>query len=121
MRPDQPNAIIAVLHGSRATGHAHDASDWDVAVLADHTLSPDERFALKRSFAAKLGVPEDKLDIADLRSDAPLLRYRVAMHGKLLEGDPREFLAFRIRAWKQYLNNEKFQRLQSAFLEKSLS
>jgi hypothetical protein len=66
------------------------------------------------------GVPEERIDIADLQTDAPLLRYQVATHGKLIEGDPRDLLDFQIRAWKDYLNNEKFLDLQAAFLKKAL-
>jgi predicted nucleotidyltransferase len=114
-------STLAVLHGSQATGHAHDKSDWDVAVLRDHRLTTEERADLRRTFALKLGVQDDAMDISDLRSDAPLLRYRVAMHGRLIEGDPQDFRAFQIRAWKDYLNNEKFLSLGTEFLRKALS
>jgi hypothetical protein len=112
---------LTVLHGSQATGHANKNSDWDVAVLRDHVLTTEERAELGRAFALKLGVAEDALDISDLRADAPLLRYRVAMHGRLIEGDLRDFRAFQIRAWKDYLNNTKFLSLGTEFLRKALS
>src|SRR5579862_7857786 len=113
--------MLAILHGSQATGHANDNSDWDVAIMGAHVLNRDERAKLKRSLGERLGVPEEKIDIADLRTDAPLLRYQVAIHGKLIEGDPRDLLDFQIRAWKDYLNNEKFLDLQTAFLKKALT
>jgi predicted nucleotidyltransferase len=112
---------FAVLHGSQATGHAHQNSDWDGAILRDHVLTTEERAELRRAFALKLGVREDALDVSDLRSDAPILRYRVAMHGRLIEGDPKDFRAFQIRAWKDYLNNAKFLALGTQFLRKALS
>ena len=79
--PSKPNNMptLAVLHGSQATGHANQSSDWDVAVLRDHRLTTEERADLRRTFALKLRVHETALDVSDLRSDAPLLRYRVAM------------------------------------------
>lgn len=113
--------MLAILHGSRATGNTHYNSDWDVAVLADHALNADDRAVLRRSFAAKLRVPDDRVDIADLHSDAPVLRYRAAMDGKLVEGDPLEFRKFQITAWKDYLNNEKMFDLRSRFVRKALS
>jgi hypothetical protein len=121
--PSKPNNMqtLAVLHGSQATGHANQSSDWDVAILRDHRLTTEERADLRRTFALKLGVHENALDVSDLRSDAPLLRYRVAMHGRLIEGDPQDFRAFQIRAWKDYLNNEKFLSLGTEFLRKALS
>jgi predicted nucleotidyltransferase len=99
----------------------HRTSDWDVAVLANHSLSHEERSNLKRVFAAELGASEDKVDLADLWADSPLLRYRVAMYGKLLEGNPQDFREFQLRAWKGLLNNKKIEDLQTAFLEKALS
>lgn len=113
--------MLAVLHGSQTSGAANNRSDWDVAVLDDHSLSWNERLALKRTFGRRLNVPADEIDISDLRSDSPLLRYRVAMHGKLIEGDPRDFRKFQIRAWKDYLNNEKMFDLRTKFLAKALS
>jgi predicted nucleotidyltransferase len=113
--------MLVILHGSRATGHANLNSDWDVAVLADHEISRDERGDLRRSFAAKLGAPEERVDIADLYGASPLLRYRAAILGKLIDGDPLAFLRFQLRAWKDYLNNEKIYDLQSRFLAKALS
>jgi predicted nucleotidyltransferase len=112
--------MLAILHGSQATGDAHVGSDWDVAVLSDHALTPEERATLRKSFAAKLNVPQESVDIADLRSDSTLLRYRAAMHGRLIEGDPIDFRRFQIRAWKDYLNNEKMFELRSRFLTKTL-
>lgn len=113
--------MIAILYGSRATGHEHAHSDWDVGVLLDHPLHPDERADLRRAFAAKLGTSEDDVDIADLTADAPLLRYQVARDGRLIAGDPQEFRKFQIRAWKDYLNNEKMFSLAAKFLDQSLS
>lgn len=117
----QPNIRLAVLHGSRATGSERADSDWDVAVLADHLLTAEDRSTLRRAFAAKLDVPEERVDIADLRSDSPFLLYRVAMHGTPIEGDYREFRAFQLKAWKDYLNNRKMAELRTAFVNKQLS
>jgi predicted nucleotidyltransferase len=113
--------MLAILHGSRATGHNHQDSDWDVAVLADRPLTWYERSVLRRTFAAKLSVPDGSVDVADLRSSSPLLRYRAAMHGRLIEGDPREFQRFQISAWKDYLNNHEMFDLRAQFLTKTLS
>jgi hypothetical protein len=52
---------LAVLHGSQVTGHAHNNSDWDVAILRDHILTREERAQLRNAFARKLGVQDDAL------------------------------------------------------------
>jgi predicted nucleotidyltransferase len=112
--------MLAILHGSQATGAANEQSDWDVAVEGDHVLSADERDRARRTFAARFGVPEERVDVSDLNSDSPLLRYRVAMHGRLIEGSAHDFRKFQIRAWKDYLNNEKMFDLRGRFLAKAL-
>jgi predicted nucleotidyltransferase len=111
---------IAILHGSRAAHQANENSDWDVAVLGDHVLSGIERSHLRRTFAAKLNVPEENVDIADLGTDSPLFRYRAAVSGTLLEGSPQAFRKFQIGAWKDYLNNAKIFDLRSRFLKQAL-
>jgi predicted nucleotidyltransferase len=115
------NIGLAILHGSRATGVSHEKSDWDVAVLGDHKLDWDEMAALREHFGAILKVSGDVVDIADLYSDSPLLRYRAAMEGKLLEGGQNDFRKFQVRAWKDYLNNQKFFDLRSQFLKNALN
>ncbi len=120
MEANNTTITLAILHGSRAAHRANENSDWDVAVLSDHVLNADERSHLRRTFAAKLNAPEEKIDIADLGGDSPLLRYRAAMSGTLLEGTSQAFRRFQIEAWKDYLNNEKPFTLRSRFLKKTL-
>ena len=120
MEINNTTITLAILHGSRAARQANENSDWDVAVLGDHVLSTDERSRLRRKFAAKLNAPEEKIDIADLGTDSPLLRYRAAIGGLLLEGDPQAFRRFQLRAWKDCLNNSKIFELQSKSLKNAL-
>lgn len=112
---------FAVLHGSQATGSAGKNSDWDVAVLAEKKLDLNDIGDLRLHFAESLNVPGEKIDIADLNSDSPLLRYRVAQKGRLIQGSRPDFIKFQILAWKDYLNNEKFFVLRSRFLNKALT
>lgn len=111
---------LAVLHGSQVTGAAGENSDWDVAVLAEKKLDQNDISELKRQFAGRLNVSGEKIDIADLNSDSPLLRYQVATKGKLIQGDSHDFKSFQILAWKDYLNNQKIFDLRSQFLNKNL-
>ena len=120
MPTDRATITLAILHGSRAVHQAHENSDWDVAVLGDHVFDARERSHLRQTYAAKFNVPEEKVDIADLRTDSPLLRYRVAMSGTLLEGTREAFRRFQIGAWKDYLNNMKMSNLRSRFLRNAL-
>jgi predicted nucleotidyltransferase len=120
METNTNTITLAILHGSRAVRKANENSDWDVAVLGGHALCADERSSLRRTYAAQFNVPEEKIDIADLRADSPLLRYRVAMSGTLLAGTQEAFRRFQIEAWKDYLNNEKMFNLRSRFLTRAL-
>jgi predicted nucleotidyltransferase len=120
MPTNSDTITLAILHGSRAVRRASENSDWDVAVLGDHVLDARERSRLRQTYAARFNVAEEKIDIADLRADSPLLRYRVAMRGSLLEGTPEAFRRFQIEAWKDYLNNGKMFNLRSRFLKNAL-
>jgi predicted nucleotidyltransferase len=121
METNTNTITLAILHGSRAAHEANENSDWDVAVLGDHALRADERSRLRRTYAVQFNAPEEKIDIADLRADSPLLRYRVAMRGTLLEGTQKAFRRFQIEAWKGYLNNEKVFNIRSRFLRRALA
>ena len=82
---------------------------------------PRIAFARIPQYAAKFNVPEEKVDIADLRTDSPLLRYRVATDGTLLESTREAFRRFQIEACKDHLNNNgKMSNLRSQFLRKAL-
>src|SRR5271166_5785193 len=120
MPTNSDTITLAILHGSRAVHQGNENSDWDVAVLGDHVLTAPERSHLRQTYAAKFNVPEEKVDIADLRTDSPLLRYRVAIGGTLLEGTREAFRRFQIGAWKDYLNNGKMFNLRSQFLRNAL-
>lgn len=120
METNHTTITLAVLHGSRAGDRANESSDWDVAVLSDHVLTSDDRARLRRTFASRFKVPDEKIDVADLRIDSPLLRYRVAMHGTLLDGSRDAWRRFQIGAWKDYLNNEKIFSLRTRFLKTAL-
>ncbi len=109
---------MLILFGSRATGHARANSDWDVAVVADHALTLDERGAAAEEAARILDVNEDHIDLVDMWSASPLLQQFVAKDGKLLAGDPFLFIRFKVLAWKRYHDTAKFRRLRHASLQR---
>ena len=109
---------LLILFGSRATGHARADSDWDVAVVADHALTLDERWNATEETARILGANEDHIDLVDLWSASPLLQQFVAKDGKLLLGEPFAFIRFKVLAWKRYHDTAKFRRLRSESLQR---
>jgi predicted nucleotidyltransferase len=120
MQPNNSTITLAILHGSRAEHHANEKSDWDVAVLGDHIFDVRERSLMRKAFASRFNTSEENIDIVDLRNDSPLLRYRVAVRGTLLDGTRTAWRRFQIEAWKDYLNNGKFFQLRSRFLKNAL-
>jgi predicted nucleotidyltransferase len=111
------NVPKLIIHfGSHARGTSGKDSDVDIAVLAEHPLSSSEKDALGERLAKQLSVPEEKLDIIDLWDAPPLLAHKVGETGELLEGARFDFIRFRIRAWKQYLDTAKFRRAREKAL-----
>lgn len=84
---------LLVLHGSAATGTAHELSDWDFAFQGGPELDVDGlRLALSRV------LDSDRIDLANLTTANGLLRYRVARDARLVfERTPGFFQDFRIR------------------------
>ena len=87
------------LHGSRATGSTHPASDWDLAFEAQDR--PIDLLALRADVVDVLNT--DHVDISNARPASALFRFRVARDGQLLfEREPGLWKAFRflaIRTW----------------------
>jgi len=111
---EKPHLII--LFGSRARETASKQSDADIAVLADHSLSLEEKSNTAFELAQKLKISEDCIDLVDLWNAPPLLQKQVADEGKLLEGDEFDFLRFRVLAWKRYQDTAKFRRARERAL-----
>jgi predicted nucleotidyltransferase len=64
---------VAYLFGSHARGTADAERDLDIAVLADSSLSAEQRrtlrFTLLRVLATRFGLPIDRLDVVMLQED----------------------------------------------------
>jgi len=112
---------LIILFGSQATGTAGKTSDTDIAVLGDRPLTLDERSKLEEEYAGRFSISEELIDLADLSIAPPILRYQVAQTGKLLHGSEEDFIRFKVLAWKQYMNTEKFRRHRQQSLENKLN
>ena len=108
---------LIILFGSQATGSAGKRSDTDIAILADHPLSYKEHSDISEQMAKELDVNEDDVDTVDLWDALPLLQYEAARKGKLLKGEERYFIRFKVLAWKRYLDTAKFRRLREKVLD----
>ena len=87
-------------------------------MLADRPRTRAEKSAESERLAAKLGMPDEQVDLIDLYDAPPLLAHQVGETGSLLEGTQFDFNRFRIRAWKRYLDTAKFRRAREQSLQK---
>lgn len=111
------NLKLVILFGSQATGSAGKTSDTDIAVLGERPLTLDEKSKLEEQYAQRFSVPEERVDLIDLSVAPPILKYQVAQSGRLLHGMEEDFIRFKVLAWKQYLNTERFRRYRQQSLE----
>lgn len=89
-----PGLRIALLHGSRGRGDAHQGSDWDVGYLADTDF---DHLGLHADLVELLG--SDEIDLVDLASASALLRFRAAGEAlPLFERVPGDHQAFVLEA-----------------------
>ncbi|MFY9463413.1 MAG: nucleotidyltransferase domain-containing protein [Candidatus Sungiibacteriota bacterium] len=107
---------LIILFGSRAAGKTGAQSDTDIAALADHPLTIEEKGRIAEEAGRLLGISEDTIDTIDIWHAPPLLQQEIAQNGKLLHGDAFDFIRFRVLAWKRYLDTAKFRRARERAL-----
>ena len=107
------NIQLAVLFGSVAKETANSDSDLDIAVLADHKLSSDEKIQLIQGLAEKIGRPIDLIDLFD--PPQPLLGQIIKTGRKIFGTDE----AFAKLAYRNMVDQADFMPLRSrALLER---
>lgn len=117
---DPLRPTLVVRFGSTVTGRARPDSDIDIGVLCERELTLDERGQIVVDLARRHGLPEDRIDLVDLRTANPILLHEAAENGELLEGDPDDFLHFRVSAWKVYHDTAKLRRARERNLRNRL-
>lgn len=108
---------LLILFGSKASESSHKDSDVDIAVLADHALTLNEKMNLAEKMANQFEVNEGKVDIVDLWQASPLLQYEIAKNGKVIKGSEFDFLRFQVLAWKRYQDTKKLRQAREKNLE----
>lgn len=110
---------LIIAFGSQTRGTATAMSDSDFAVFAGKPLSLAERSAISEFLSKRFNLNEDKIDLIDLSSVSPLLKFEVAKKGKLVEGETFDFTRFKVRAFKEYQDTAKFRRLRERRMMKN--
>ena len=101
---------LAVLFGSVAKESARVDSDLDIAVLANHKLSTDEKIQLIEAFAQKIGRPVDLIDLFD--PPQPLLGQIIKTGRRILGTDD----AFANLVYRNLVDQADFLPLRSRAL-----
>jgi predicted nucleotidyltransferase len=109
---------LIIAFGSQIKGGATDMSDFDFGVLKEESLSLSDRVNISEYIAKKLNINEDKIDLVDLSSASPLLKFEIARNGKLIEGNYTDFIRFKVRTFKEYVDTAKFRRLREKIMMK---
>lgn len=94
---------FAYLFGSRATGHARDGSDADIAVMPSRPLGLLERERLTLGLARAFEVPD--VDLVSLDTANLELRGRVVQDGRpIYTVDEPARVAFEVRTRSEYFD-----------------
>jgi predicted nucleotidyltransferase len=109
---------LIIAFGSQVKGRATKMSDHDFGVLKDGPLTLDERTDITFYISKKMHTNEDQIDLVDLSTASPILKFEVARSGKLIEGEPFDFVRFKVRAMKEYQDTAKFRRLREKIMMK---
>lgn len=113
------NKTLIIAFGSQVSGRAKFSSDFDFAVFRGTHLSLSERTDISEFISKKLHINEDKIDLVDLYSASPILKFEVAKNGKLIEGNDFDFIRFKVRAFKEYQDTAKFRRMRESVMIKN--
>lgn len=106
---------LAVLHGSHAKGITRKRSDIDFAVRSKIKRIDSQYFM--KVLGDFTGIFGDKLDLVFLNEAPPMLKYRIAVYGKLLF-EEREglFEDFKVESSHFYADTKKFRDMNSFFI-----
>ncbi|MBS3998726.1 MAG: hypothetical protein KGZ67_15545 [Hydrogenophaga sp.] len=102
----QPMLAFAVLVGSRATGQAHEQSDWDIALQwsprMDEWTAMGAVECLRSELARALQVEASQVDLIDLRRANLAMKASAAEEGVLLTApDAMAWEHFLQRTWRE--------------------
>ncbi len=106
------NTPLIIAFGSQITGRTNSKSDYDFGVFAERAMSLSERTELAHHISKKLNINEDKIDLVDLYSASPILKFEVARNGKLIEGSAFDFIRYKVHSFKEYNDTAKLRRIR---------
>ncbi|MFM6057259.1 MAG: type VII toxin-antitoxin system MntA family adenylyltransferase antitoxin, partial [Microcystis aeruginosa] len=103
---------LLILFGSRARREHRPDSDWDFAVLYEERSDRKDISSLLKIYTLleqALEIPEDKIDVVDLKECSSILAHYIARDGQLLY--ERETGLFEVFKEKFLMNPEESKAL----------
>lgn len=109
---------LAYLHGSHARGYSDAESDVDIAVLADPSLSKDQRYDLRIKLMGAVAecpdMPSKKIDLVILQDVPVLLQFNIIRNRIVLfERDRNERISYELRVEQAYDDEQYYLERES--------
>jgi len=111
---------LIILFGSQATKKMGQKSDFDIAVFSHKSMDIKARSQFLGVLAEKFNLDEDRIDFVEISSASPLLQFQISSQGKLLWGNPLDFVRFKVLAWKRYLDTAKLRSAREKYLRRRI-
>ena len=111
---------LALQFGSTVTGHVHERSDVDLAVILERpSMGLRERAELDHDLQSVF--PGRKIDLAILNHADPLFLKQVTDHCRLLHGSEADLRRLKLLAFKRYQDHRKYLDLERRFVAEALA
>lgn len=107
---------MILLFGSRVSGRINQNSDFDIAFLPKKKLTGEEEVELNCKLMNVFG--SDKIDTTNIKNASPFLTFEIARNPQLIFGEEKDFLKFKIAAFKKYIDHLPLFNLRNALIEK---
>ena len=108
---------LVMLFGSRAGGTVHDASDIDIAVQTREGSGLSHRAWLDLQDDLRGVFPDQAVDLAVTDRADPLFLKQITGQCVLLAGRERDFLEFKMYAYRRYQDYKPSLALERRFVE----
>ncbi len=113
---------MVVLFGSQVNGNANKNSDYDITVLTvrEKNIAKNLKDYNEVLFflVEALQIPEEKIDLTDLRTADPLLLHEIFENSELIYGDELDCEEQRARAFRKYIDAQPLFELRRTMIKK---
>lgn len=109
---------LMILFGSVAQKRENRHSDVDIAILPKTDLSIRRELELRKDL---FELFRREIDLSYINRASPLLLGQIAMHGKILYGNPKDYFSIKIYAMKRYLDFHPYFQLREKIVKNALT